>query len=116
MKGYRSKMTSILNSNYKERDCNYKRVTLLIADFVREMNFIHKEKHIFIKGDYRKCLECCNFLLRSIKLNKCKLDDASQESLDELKRLALNDSLKYANNYNEEMKIFFNNVKLFENV
>ena len=47
-------------------------------------NFI---RNSFNNKDYKKCLECCKFVLRSIKLNKCKLDE---NYMNQLKQYFIN--------------------------
>jgi hypothetical protein len=55
--------------DYQQMITNYNYVHEYPESIIR--NFIHNS---FTYNDYEKCIECCEFLLKSLYLKKCKLD------------------------------------------
>ena len=55
--------------DYNQMITNYKYIYEAPENPVR--NFINNS---FKYGNYNKCIECCEFILNSLKLNKCQLD------------------------------------------
>jgi hypothetical protein len=95
--------------DYQQMITNYKYVYECPETIVR--NFIHNS---FTYYDYGKCIECCEFLLRSLYLKKCRLDKPYLSNLlnqyirSKLKtKFFIND--KY-NTLNEEFEYLYYNL------
>lgn len=96
--------------DYQQMITNYKYVYESPENPIR--NFINNS---FKYGNFEKCIECCEFILNSLKLKKCNLDNNNFHNLLE-KYLISKLNTKYYLNYdfismNEELNFCSNIIK-----